>query len=193
MKCSVALLLLALGPAASAADSYDQARYAEAFDLRTGDDDDQAHLKSCLKAWGTHPFGEQERYTARFFEANVRVMGIGQEMRDEAVTDYPQLILVKPSVNVMTKTTYELLNPNGWYCFDANVTVLGKAVLKADCDAHLANAREGVAVVAASDEEGSVAVLGAVRVERVGSCAETHAEATEKNEEATQKHGETEQ
>jgi len=166
------LLCLSVSAVANASPPYDKERYEAEFDLRTGDDEDQIHLKSCLKAWGTHPFGEEERYTARFFESNVRVMGIGQEMRDDATTNYPQLILVKPSVNVMTKTTYELLNPMGWYCFDANVTVLGKAVLKADCAAHIANAREGAAVAAATDEEGSVVVLGAVRVERVGPCAE---------------------
>ncbi|MBW2255653.1 MAG: hypothetical protein JRI25_13775 [Deltaproteobacteria bacterium] len=178
-----ALLGLGLTTVATADPPYDKERYEAAFDLRTGDDEDQIHLKSCLKAWGTHPFGEEERYTARFFESNVRVMGIGQEMRDEAVTNYPQLILVKPSVNVMTKTTYELLNPMGWYCFDANVTVLGKAVLKADCAAHIANAREGAAVAAATDEEGSVAVFGAVRVERVGPCAEAQTETKPKNTE----------
>ncbi|MBW1880924.1 MAG: hypothetical protein JRJ84_21425, partial [Deltaproteobacteria bacterium] len=79
------LLCLSVSAVANASPPYDKERYEAEFDLRTGDDEDQIHLKSCLKAWGTHPFGEEERYTARFFESNVRVMGIGQEMRDRRV------------------------------------------------------------------------------------------------------------
>lgn len=164
--------LVALGASLSVAQAnpLSAEQYAGRHTLRTGDRGDQEILRRCLAAWGQHPFDASTDLRARFIESSVRIMGFGRENRDDDATSYPQLILVRPSVNVMTKTTYELHNPNGWYCFDANVTVMGKSVIRADCRAQLADGRNGVAVVGASDESGAVAVLGAVRVERVGEC-----------------------
>ena len=40
---------------------------------------------------------------------------------DDEATAAPQLVLVKPSVNVLTKGRFRLMNPNGWYCFESAV------------------------------------------------------------------------
>lgn len=168
----IALLAAAtLFAAPALADPLTESEYAAKYPLQTGDHGDQDTLRRCLSAWGEHPFATEGELRARFIETSVRVMGIGRENRDDDVTSYPQLILVSPSVNVMTKTTYELLNPNGWYCFDANVTVMGKAVIRAHCGSRLANGRDGVAVAAHSDSDGAVTVLGSVRLEIVGDCS----------------------
>ncbi|MBX2796339.1 MAG: hypothetical protein KTR31_01680 [Myxococcales bacterium] len=141
--------------------------YVDKYGVSAGDEGDQERLRSCLAAWKDHPFGDQRSHQARMFQPQVRVMGLGgKEIADSAVTSYPQLILVKPSVNVMTKTTYKFLNPNGWYCLDANVTVLGRAEMHVGCTTRLANGRDGIAVAATDEARGSTAVLGKVRVFR---------------------------
>jgi hypothetical protein len=69
----------------------------------------------------------------------------------------------------MGKSRIHLQNPKGWYCFRSNVTVAGKLVIEAPCNAHIASAREDGTAVGAVDESNSgVAVFGALRVERYG-------------------------
>ena len=165
------VLALALATTASA-DPLNASEYEAMHRLQAGDHGDQEIMRRCLSAWGEHPFATEGELKARIIESSVRIMGIGQENSDRDITSYPQLILIHPSVNVMTKTTYELLNPNGWYCFDANVTVMGKAVIRSHCAAHVADGRHGVAVGAHTDTSGAVTVLGSTRVEQVGDCAE---------------------
>ena len=88
---------------------------------------------------------------------------------DETVTDKPSLILVRPAVNVLGKSTIRLANPKGWYCFKSNVTVAGKIAIEAHCDARIASAREdGTSVMATDESKGGVAVMGALRVSRFG-------------------------
>jgi hypothetical protein len=125
-------------------------------------------IKSCLATWGEHPFGTEEpRY--KVLSPSVKVLGVGAEVTDETETDQPQLVLVKPSVNVLTKGSFRLMNPNGWYCFASNVTVLAKSEITAHCRAHLASSRDGV-TVAGGNKGGSegVTVLGKAVVKRVG-------------------------
>jgi hypothetical protein len=100
---------------------------------------------------------------------SVKVLGVGAEVTDEIETDQPQLVLVKPSVNVLTKSDFRLMNPNGWHCFASNVTVLAKSEITAHCRAHLASSRDSVAV-AGGNKGGSegVTVLGKAVVKRVG-------------------------
>jgi len=142
--------------------------YAERFGLRTGDDTDQAAIQRCLDAWPNHPFGAQGPHKARWIETSVRITGVGHETVDDAATTQPQLIFVKPAVNVMTKTTLQLLNPKGWYCIESNVTVMGKLVVKAACAAQLADSRSGATVIGSTDASGGVIVMGSTRVEKVG-------------------------
>ena len=125
-------------------------------------------IDSCLHAWGEHPFGDASSLQVRVIETGVRVMGFGsKEPVDDDVTAYDQMVLVMPSVNALTKTTYQFLNPRGWYCFHTSVTALGSSVVKIHCDAKLADATAGVNVLSTDTREGGVVVLGNSEVKRL--------------------------
>ena len=123
-------------------------------------------IASCLKAWGTHPFGKNLQY--KTLGTSVKVFGIGQNPADTERTNSPSLVLVNPGVNIMGGTTMELLNPNGWYCFRSNVNVMGKLSIKAHCKAHLAAASDGVTVLGSNSANKSVTVMGSTQIELVG-------------------------
>jgi hypothetical protein len=123
-------------------------------------------IASCLRAWGTHPFGRSPQY--KRLATSVKIFGLGQNPVDAEQTDSPSLVLVNPGVNVMGGKTLELLNPNGWYCFRANVNVMGGVNIKAHCKAHLASASEGVTVLGSNSENKGTTVLGKTRVTLVG-------------------------
>lgn len=123
-------------------------------------------VTNCLKAWGKHPFGANPKY--KTLATSVKVFGIGDDTVDSEVTASPALVLINPGVNVMGGTTVELLNPNGWYCFRANVNVMGGLNIKVHCKAHLASASEGVTVLGSNTDKNSVTVMGETQIERVG-------------------------
>lgn len=126
-------------------------------------------LNDCAKQWESQPFGKITEDTKfRTITGKVRVMGIGSETVDDEVTDAPVLILIEPSVNVLTKTLYRLLNPNGYYCLKSKVAVLAKTVIVADCKAHIA-ATQGTDVLASNDggPNQGVGVLASSQIERV--------------------------
>ncbi len=127
-------------------------------------------MASCLKSWGTHPFGTDPKF--KTLSTSVKVFGIGKDTADTDVTGTPALVMVNPGVNVMGGSTISLLNPNGWYCFRSNVNVMGGLTIKAHCTAHLASATEGATVLGSNPDEKSeqkgVTVLGSSTVERVG-------------------------
>jgi hypothetical protein len=131
-------------------------------------EEDKDAVTKCLEAWGTHPFGANPKY--KTMATSVKVFGIGNNPKDTAKTNEPVLTLINPGVNVMGGTTYELLNPNGWYCFRANVNVMGGLTIKAHCKAHIASANDGATVLASSetDSDKSVTVMGSTKVEKVG-------------------------
>ena len=125
-------------------------------------------IKSCLAAWGETPFRSAEEQPFKVLSASVKVLGVGQDVSDETETEQPLLVLVKPSVNVLTKSNFRLMNPNGWYCFAANVTVLAKSEITAHCRAHLASSRDALAVAGANKGTEGVTVFGKAVVKRVG-------------------------
>jgi len=127
-------------------------------------------IRKCISAWGNSPFPSSTA-PHRVLKPGVKVFGIGNTIEDQTATANPQLILVKPGVNVLGKTVYRLMNPNGWYCFKSNVSVLGKLEIEAHCKAHIATAADGANVLGADDSQSGVAVLGSIRVKRVG-CAD---------------------
>ncbi len=123
-------------------------------------------IDTCIRAWKTSPFkigASPDKTLAN----GVKVLGIGNSPgNDHEVTKTPQLVLVKPSVNVLGKSRMTLGNPNGWYCFDSNVSVLGKIQIDAHCKSHLASGKDGANVMGASDTNQGVTVLGSLRVTR---------------------------
>ncbi|MGP1628432.1 MAG: hypothetical protein ACTS5V_00715 [Giesbergeria sp.] len=129
-------------------------------------DEMNSAVASCLKAWGTHPFGKRPHY--KTLSTSVKVFGIGPDTFDAEATSSPALVLVNPSVNVAGGSAIEVLNPNGWYCFRTTVSVMGGLTIKAHCQAHLATSSGDVLAVGNGADEKGVTVMGSTQVERVG-------------------------
>jgi hypothetical protein len=132
--------------------------------------EDQAALDGCIAQWGRATPFKKGTPADGVLSTGVKVFGLGHGTTgDDPATDRPRLVLVRPAVNVMGKSTIRLVNPHGWYCFRSNVTVAGKIQIDAHCDAHIAAASEqGTAVGAADDSNKGVAVFGALRISRFG-------------------------
>ena len=133
----------------------------------------QTAVNECIEAWGKASPFKVGTPPGKVITGGVKVFGIGGGNHgNDPATATPSLILVSPAVNVLGKSTLRLSNPKGWYCFKSNVTVLGKITVEAHCNAHLASARQdGKSVMAADESNKSVAVLGALRVNRY-ECSE---------------------
>ena len=131
---------------------------------------DQRVLDQCIVEWAKASPFKKGTQPARIISPGVKVFGVGKNINgDETVTDKPSLILVRPAVNVLGKSTIRLANPKGWYCFKANVTVAGKLAIDAHCNAHIATAGDdGTSVMAKDESKGGVAVMGALRITRFG-------------------------
>ena len=138
--------------------------------LVLADTGDQEALDQCIAYWGKASPFRKGTPAEGVIASGVKVFGIGSSSTgDDPVTSKPRLVLVRPAVNVMGRSTIKLSNPHGWYCFRSNVTVMGKLEIDAQCHAHLATAREeGTAVGAAAETSKGVAVFGALRVNRFG-------------------------
>lgn len=134
--------------------------------LTTGTERQQLAIQRCLKNWGEHPFGEGESYKFKEAQLTVRVLQFGDIQKVDAPTEQPQLVYIEPNVNVLSKVTYSLENPKGWYCFNNNVDVLSKIRFEMHCDAKIASSRDGATVMGADEAGKGVTVLGSVRVER---------------------------
>lgn len=147
----LALALLSFGPAALASDKSD--------------------IQACLSKWKNAPFTANSDF--RVVSAKVKVMGIGQDIDESTKTSAPELVLIKPAVTVMAKTEITLGNPNGWYCLKGKTAVLGKIQINLHCKARMASSESGATVMGADDTEGTgTTVLGATRINRIGSCGD---------------------
>jgi hypothetical protein len=122
-------------------------------------------ISQCLNSFGDHPFTSNPDY--REIRSGVKVFGIGGSTVDDKATQEPELIYVKPPVNVMGGTTISLLNPNGWYCMRSNVNVMGGLTIKLACDSKFVIIGEGSTVMSRSDtNEKGTTVMGSTRIER---------------------------
>lgn len=126
-------------------------------------------IAACLKAWGNHPFGRSPQF--KTLETSVKVFGIGSKTGDTELTTSPTLVLINPIVNVMGESTIELLNPNGWYCLQTTVSIMGRVSIRAHCKAQLAVTSDGKTVLGNNTENRSikdisVTMMGAISVER---------------------------
>jgi len=131
--------------------------------------DDQPALDACIASWGSASPFKKGTPATKVIATGVKVFGIGSEGGTDEPTTTPSLVLVRPAVNVMGKSTIQLKNPHGWYCFVSNVNVAGRMELEVPCDAHIASAKEdGTSVGAVDESSKGVTVFGALRVMRVG-------------------------
>jgi hypothetical protein len=132
--------------------------------------EDQSAVDGCIAQWGKKSPFRKGTPPETVVSTGVKLFGVGSSSSgNDAPTSHAALILVRPAVNVMGKSTIKLNNPHGWYCFRSNVNVAGKMEIDAPCDAHIASATsEGAAVGAADDTGKGVSVFGALRVTRYG-------------------------
>lgn len=132
--------------------------------------DDQKALDACIASWGKRSPFAKGTPAETVVATGVKVFGVGAaQAGNDQPTRKPALILVRPAVNVMGRTTIRLSNPQGWYCFRSNVTVAGALNIEAPCEAQIATAtEEGTSVGAVDESNKGVAVFGALRVTRYG-------------------------
>lgn len=171
MKMFLVLPALTFLPLSAMAEEEGATReqYEKKHHLHQGDEGDDKAIERCLANWNNHPFQNKADKRYRVIQTSVKVLGIGGDITDNDSTSYPQLVLIKPSVKVMSKQTYTFTNPNGWYCFKSNVTVMGKSVIKAHCNARIADSTNSVEVLGKNDQDkGGVTVLGKTEIQRFG-------------------------
>ena len=131
---------------------------------------DQPALDACIAAWGSKSPFKKGKAADHVVATGVKVFGIGGSGgTQDSPTDKASLVLVRPAVNVMGKSTIRLSNPKGWYCFRSNVNVAGKMEIEVPCDAHVASAKEdGTSVGGVDESNKGVTVFGALRITRMG-------------------------
>ena len=131
---------------------------------------DQKTLDACIGSWGKKSPFKAGTPADKVIAPGVKVFGVGGGGGSYDEPTYKAaLVLVRPAVNVMGKSTIRLNNPKGWYCFRSNVNVAGKMEIEAPCKAQLASAKEdGTSVGAADESSKGVVVFGALRVTRYG-------------------------
>lgn len=138
---------LAMNALSASATELNRQQYASQFSLYPMDSAYGKSVATCLQAWGDkHPFKDRAQIKFRVIQTNVKVLGVGNNINDTAKTDYPQIILVKPGVNVMSEMSMDLMNPNGWYCLSARVNVMGRSTINLACETHLASTTGSVTV-----------------------------------------------
>ena len=133
---------------------------------------DRDALKACLKNWGNHPFAEGD-LNYRTIAPSVSVYGIGTSVRDDRETQQPELVLIKPSVSVFSRSTIKLLNPQGWYCLKGKVAVFSSVDIQIDCRANLASSSNGTVVLGSNERRDGTTVFGTSKVTRIG-CAKAN-------------------
>ncbi len=132
-----------------------------------GPSPDDVAIGKCLEKWGAaSPFAADAGY--RKIHASVQVLGKGKGIVDDVRTEKPELVLITAAVSVLGKTSYELLNPNGWYCMKVDVNVLTDVTVKLECGARMADNQIDVGVLSNSQPVGGVGVhvLSDVKIER---------------------------
>jgi hypothetical protein len=131
---------------------------------------DQNALDGCISSWGKNSPFKKGTPANSVIAPSVKVFGIGGAGKvNDAPTDKPALVLVRPAVNVMGRSQIRLENPKGWYCFRSNVNVAGSMEIEAPCNAHIASAKEdGTSVGAVDETNKGVSVFGALRITRYG-------------------------
>ncbi|MBM3383153.1 MAG: hypothetical protein FJY29_12040 [Betaproteobacteria bacterium] len=102
-------------------------------------------LRKCLNLWGTTPFKEVKANQVKVMGEIVSVIGVTiGNPKDLESTPEPRLIVLPLSVNVASSTTFELLNPNGWYCIKAAVGARSTVNIKLHCSAKIAQSDLGI-------------------------------------------------
>ena len=164
------LFLSVIAVHAWAGGGLSQSQYDDRFNLYGKESEHWPDVKACINAWEgkSNPFRNKKNVRFRIMEGTVKVFGLGSNANvDEVKTSYPQLIFIKSAVNVMGKSTFRLMNPNGWYCFEDNVNVMGKAVIEIGCESSVATTSGSTTVMGSSQGKSGVTVMGKSEVKRI--------------------------
>jgi len=167
LQLAVAGTLLTVSSLAISAGGLSKKEYAAKYKLHGSGSSHWEQVKQCIASFPTHPFKNSKKVRFRVIEPSVKVFGIGKNVIDEVTTDYPQLILIRPAVSIMSRSSYMLMNPNGWYCFSSKVNVMGKMTIKTACKTHLTTTRGNTTVFGESDgEQAGTTVMGKTVIEK---------------------------
>lgn len=122
-------------------------------------------LQKCMNLWGTTPFKEVKANQVKVMDIGVSVggglAGIGGGLgglggivpdltfgntKDLDSTTDPRLVVIPFSISLGGNTTYELMNPNGWYCLKFAVGAKSSVNIKLHCNAKIAQSDLGLSV-----------------------------------------------
>lgn len=127
---------------------------------------DLAAIEACMESWEEVPFTEETLVTKVKLDFNI----FSDTYTDDVITNQPKLLLIESSVSLLSNTTYELYNPNGWYCFKGGFNILSTIIIEAHCDAQLASTNSQINIGGTTvGEQGqtNVNVLSDLAVTRV--------------------------
>ncbi len=133
------------------------------FDPNVPNADD---LRKCMNLWGSVPFTQVKASQVKVMDVSVGVGGgllgssnpiggvlgtVGSFLnignpKDLEATVEPRLIVIPLSVNLGGNVTFELMNPNGWYCMKAAVGAKSTLNIKLHCTAKLAQSDLGISL-----------------------------------------------
>jgi len=125
--------------------------------LPGANDEDVETIRRCMQNWNANPFGNSTVNIRRIY-ASVSVGGIGTAINDTMRTQSPELVIIYAGVNVLGSTTWNLANPNGWYCAKVNVNVQSTFTINLHCNARLSDSRVNVNV--GSNQNNTTAAIG---------------------------------
>ena len=95
-------------------------------------------IAHCLASWGANnPFGPNKTTADATLDVSVKVGNISAPINDITVTAQPRLVLIPAVGSIAGIMTYNLLNPNGWYCLMADVHIGSSAWINIKSGAHL--------------------------------------------------------
>jgi hypothetical protein len=129
------------------------------FDPKVPHADD---LRKCMNLWGSVPFTTVKPSQVKVMDVSVGIGGglLGGSNplsslgglfnfgnpKDTEITSEPRLIVIPLSVNLGGDVTFELMNPNGWYCMKAAVGAKSTLNIKLHCNAKLAQSDLGISL-----------------------------------------------
>ena len=106
-------------------------------------------------------------------KGGVTVLGWGGSANlNDRVNTTPNrsIVLIKPSVSVLSSQTWNLLNPMGLYCIKSGTKVLSKVTVNLAAGASLVESRANVSVLSQNPSGlAGVNVLSDIKVNTVGS------------------------
>lgn len=119
-------------------------------------------IRKCVNLWGTVPFKVVKPENVKVMNVNIGIGGglfgdksplsaIGNALnfgstKDLESTTDPRLIIIPLSVNIGGSVTFELMNPNGWYCMKTAVGAKSNLNIKLNCTAKLAQSDLGISL-----------------------------------------------